>query len=120
MAKKFEIENNFMYRGQRCLILKGDWRCGYVGIKPGHLLYGIEYDCRGPDLTEPSPMTLLDCHGGLTYSSKSRLSKDDGVWWFGFDTAHSFDQGIGGRSLEYVTDEVIKLADQLADLEGLK
>lgn len=117
MKRHYEVENDFFYRGQRCLVLKGDWRCGYVGIKPTHPLYGIEYNDNGPDFDQPCPEDLLRCHGGITYSGNSRLSKDDGVWWFGFDTAHSFDQGIGGRSLEYVTDEVIKLADQLADLE---
>lgn len=114
-----------------CLIVRNlsGVLCGYVGVAPGHPLYGLPYD----DCED------LDVHGGLTFSgacghgdeAKSIChvpgnGEPDTVWWFGFDCAHAYDLSpnprcrVFGLSKEevyrdvvYVTAEVEKLALQL-------
>ena len=54
---------------------------GYIGVPPGHPWFNVEYDS-----------IAVDIHGGLTYSEKNLPHYDpDGLWWLGFDTAHSGD-----------------------------
>lgn len=71
---------------------------------------------------------LLDCHGGLTFAG-DKWPEDNGLWWFGFDCSHAGDvspanvawerdhgftsEGVY-RDVDYVTDQTIKLAEQLA------
>lgn len=107
----------------------GHW-CGYVGVPPGHPLFGSGYDI------EPHP----DVHGGLTFAAKCQEDREHGichipepgrpehVWWFGFDCAHLGDispvhdthrRSYGShtdtyKTLEYVKRECTKLAEQLA------
>jgi hypothetical protein len=82
----------------RCLVMRGPSSlCGYVGVKPGHVIFGKEYD----DIP-------VDVHGGLTFS---RLGdKDDnwpkGYYWIGWDYGHS-----GDKSFYYL--EYPNLTDRL-------
>jgi len=95
---------------------------GYVGVPKGHRHHGQAYD----DLNE---FSLLDIHGGLTYSR----AEDDGWYYFGFDTAHGYDflpkivehlieaerkgfafhQSCDYRTWEYVCIEIEHLAEWL-------
>lgn len=54
----------------------GTHPCSYVRIPKDHILDGVDYD-----------NIYLDCHGGLTYSSR----EDDGYWWIGWDYGHCDD-----------------------------
>ena len=93
-------------------------RCGYVGIKPTHPLYGLPYNDTIPqtlmdkwqeiqdklvgkrgaidlfilssNLKNPRIGILFDVHGGITYSSKSPDYPIfiKDTWWFGFDCSH--------------------------------
>lgn len=112
---------------------RGNW-CGYVGVSPGHPLYGKE----GYDFD-------LEVHGGITYSDAcDGRPEEEGIchvpgegepdhaWWLGFDCAHAWDYSPedlkrdreeGGiwricddqsyRSLAYVKGQCRELALQL-------
>lgn len=100
----------------------GCW-CGYIAVTTDHPWYGVEY---------PS----IDAHGGCTYSGNTRPGTDvesRGLWWVGFDCAHSFDapppwakdaQGSawarGGfyRTLSYVEAELLRLVKEAAEQQG--
>ena len=57
--------------------------CGYVGVTSGEL-FGVDYNLL--DMDDYSP------HGGFTYSGWGAAGGEkSGVWWFGFDCAHSED-----------------------------
>jgi hypothetical protein len=121
---------DFVHAGYACFLLRGpvgSW-CGYVGVPNTHPAYGVEYN------NYDHPVSNLDVHGGLTYSDKCggaichvpEPGMPDDVWWFGFDTAHHMDitpmefgfMGHGTyKNVEYVTNEVQHLADQLQALE---
>ena len=113
----------------KCRILRNDHTgtlCGYVGIPRGHKLYGMSYQ----DAEKNFPFHI---HGGLTYSGE--LDGEDGLQYFGFDTAHGDDfspklvvqmlrwanaEGASHhyrhekyRTFEYVQREVMNLALQL-------
>lgn len=98
--------------------------CGYVGVKPGHKFFGVDYD----DISNQ-----LEVHGGLTYSSECagficHASEDpeDKTWWLGFDCAHSgdispqvisFDSSRSTyKEIAYVTGETNELARQISEL----
>lgn len=131
----------------------GAW-CGYVGIPRSHPWWGKSYsddvkptaDMLGPrDALDHGPIDVLcmalsgkdpkdgmsitlcmRVHGGLTYSNDHEpYGKPDGLWWFGFDCAHSgdlvpgmerygFHDGDVYRDQQYVVAEVQSLAAQLA------
>jgi len=78
---------------------------------------------------------IIDCHGGLTYSSTSKGGdypvKSSNLWWFGFDCAHAWDNDIEPdpnwpriysdgevRSLEFVQEQCESIAAQLMTLKG--
>lgn len=97
----------------------GHW-CGYVGLPPGHPLYGLDRDacavrpdpCARRDCAH-CPAALLDVHGGLTYSGACEPLEDealslchrpspgepDQVWWLGWDCAHADDYSPGLAAL---------------------
>ena len=81
-------EKVFEYNGFPCLVsfTPGCWRCGYVGVPEGHVLYGMDYH----GLNE-----VIDCHGGVTYTenyvNKYKSYKGETYWWIGFDCAHAGD-----------------------------
>lgn len=121
--------------GLPCLIVRGPHGalCGYVGVAPGHPLFG-----QGGD--------DLSVHGGVTYGSpcqenadeakgichKPGVGEPDHVYWFGFDTAHAgdfcpkFDKNLGAptgwgenvayRNIAYVESECRSLAQQLCSV----
>jgi hypothetical protein len=98
--------------------------CGYAGVDKSHKLYGVEYN----SLFIPE---ALEVHGGLTYSDYMEYDPNH-RWWFGFDCAHAGDYSPGMfslmstaflplgeqtyRTLVYVKEQLMSLADQLADL----
>lgn len=61
--------------------------CGYIGFPPGHSMFGESYI----DHYEDWP----DVHGGWTYSDRAEhldaIAGMSGLWWIGFDCAHSGD-----------------------------
>lgn len=143
----------------------GAW-CGYAAVPPSHPLHSVNYGdeasalsarlealkerpVQESDLTvarmlsmltgslSPTPDTVIDVHGGLTYSGACagricrvpKPGEPDNVWWFGFDCAHSGDliprlrARIGRldeyetyRDLAYVQAQTNALAEQLAGL----
>lgn len=102
------------HAGRPCLMVRntqvsGAW-CGYAAVDPGHPWHGLNYsrieierDEQGGlvvrEADRPSPESIIDVHGGLTYSGACRGSvchvakagQPEDVWWFGFDCAHGFD-----------------------------
>lgn len=97
------IESWTTEAGYQAEIREGMALCGYVGITDAHPHFRKEYG---------EVDRHYDVHGGLTYSAER-----DGVWWFGFDTAHFGDAflGVSGvkRDAAYVRDECERLAKQL-------
>lgn len=113
----------------RCVVLRHPTLrhlCGYVGVAVGHPAHGVAYDnVRALD------DDYIDVHGGLTYgaSNQGYPVEHNGLWWLGFDCAHSGDvvPGLipfGGeepgayRDMAYVKAECARLAAELAALEG--
>jgi hypothetical protein len=121
------------HAGFACLAVRnhyGAW-CGYVGVPPGHSLHSVHYD---------NCDEKLEVHGGLTYSAGCKgvichvpkLGEPENLWWLGFDTAHLGDMAPGSlarwkslgirseypedeyRTLDYVTAETNRLAEQIA------
>ncbi len=92
--------------GLPCLAVRnpkfGNW-CGYVGVVPGHPLYGKHY----------REAEELNVHGGLTFADKCCPAATEAtgichvpgpgesneVWWIGFDCAHGWDYMPGFMSL---------------------
>lgn len=121
----------FEYKGFHCLArraeVSGAW-CGYVAVPPGHPWFEKNYD-----------EVEVYVHWGLTYAGHCngpichlpKPGEPDNVWWLGFDCAHcddlmpgmnaqlrrhggaGFDWGVY-RDLDYVRNEIKKLADQIA------
>jgi hypothetical protein len=101
-----------------CVLFVNDsHRCGYVAVPSGHRLHGVScnnlYE-RGID---------IDVHGGITFSESGDKYpvENDGLYWFGFDCAHSGDAtkyfrqpNDVMRSLDYCVGECESLARQLA------
>lgn len=116
----------WVHNGYDCMIKRNDsgaW-CGYVGVKKGHPLFGVNYFKIYTGST--------DINGGLTYSDECQgdichLADDgDHVWWLGFDCCHGFNYYPGGISLfmdessdnvhSYVTQEqVIRMVNNMAE-----
>lgn len=105
--------------GYECIIMRerpGGYLRGFVGIEPGHPLYGFRHDAIPPELD-------VEVHGGVSYSAlcqdgpspKPQLIYEvrrichvlvgsvpvvnatdhrpahDRAWWFGFDCNHVYD-----------------------------
>jgi len=115
----YSIESAFYHNELICIVIMTDMghRCGYVGLKKDHPLFGVHYsqDIRSPELLQElqnskigkrgiiplfcwdgestSPELLFDVHGGITYSSSGNypMPSYERIWWFGFDCAHSED-----------------------------
>jgi len=123
--------------GLDCLIVRNrsGALCGYVGLPPGHPMYGADYDSvRTEDGQYP------DCNGGLTFAGKCHPGpteaegichvplpgRPDDVWWLGFDCAHllydvcpTYDDdlvnpGATYKTVPWVERQVSSLAVQLA------
>jgi hypothetical protein len=87
-----------------------------------------------------TPESILEVHGGITFTSFCHESKDhhgichipakgepDKVWWFGFDCAHSGDESpaydrissddyASYKDIDYVKSEIAGLAKQLKSM----
>lgn len=126
---------NWQHAGLDCMIVRVPSMlhlCGYVGVKPGHPLFGMGYDAASEKID-------ADVHGGLTFADSCsgnicHVSDDpeDKTWWFGFDCTHYGDVSpmmsayhtrgfadIGGpsgeyRTIEFVTQEAERLAEQIS------
>lgn len=120
------------HAGFACLAIRsrlGSW-CGYVGVPEGHPAFGQKYSS-----------VDVDVHGELTYADRCAAHichvPEPGfpteVWWLGFDCGHFMDwvPGVAGsetmrstiddfvtyKTIEFVTAETERLAEQLAELE---
>ncbi len=119
----YNVEFSKKYRGYQIV---GCWvnnshRCGYVRLPKNHVGFGIDYDNK--------MFYDIDCHGGLTYSSKNNnktypIKTKEVSHWIGFDCAHLGDS-VGGvlyypgdiECLEqYVLDECKGIVDQLKEI----
>ena len=139
----YVVEKIFDHKGLKCVVIfiSGGWRCGYVGVPKSHKFYGKDYmeiekqmeygDCHG-GITFSSR------------NVDEKYPIDSDLWWFGFDCAHyrdgkDLDLAIEVfphmaenickikvvddmfptydevRSCEYVADNCISLANQLAE-----
>lgn len=138
----------------------GNW-CGYVEVPKDHPLFGVAYNAPSETLADalerrkqrpigenpsfavliacalgggvrPSPDTVFEVHGGITYSGDAYWAGGEkGTWWYGFDCAHCDDIQPGMmrpytppnatyRDLAYVFAECERLAEQLALLSVAK
>jgi len=101
--------------------------CGYVGVPKDSILDGVDYShycdceyCNAPKHIKQ--VNGIRVHGGLTYARR-----EDGIWYFGFDTAHagdwmSYPYGYGldknsiYRDKEYCIEQCKSLAKQLTEI----
>ena len=126
--------------GYPCIILRVSSHgalCGYVGVSEGHPFFKRDYD-------EVHSMTDIEIHGGLTYADFCREGDEttnvchvpapgepERVWWLGFDCVHYMDlapahgasssfrfPGNSYRDMDYVTDQVERLARQFKKAES--
>jgi len=126
------VEKEWIYKDFKCVVIATGMghRCGYVAVSENHPFYGLDY--------EDEKLHGIDVHGGLTYSKgKSDYPvESEGLWWFGFDCAHSGDgrdftimsedyrrafekmEYFGGevRTSGYVSLECERLVDQLLEM----
>lgn len=84
----------------------------------------------GDGLIRRAPEIIFDVHGGLTYSrGASYPVESNGLFWYGFDCLHASDGQIDRspdsflhegvvRSLEYVSFECERLAEQLVAFDA--
>jgi hypothetical protein len=86
------------------LCRKPTWYCGYVGVEENSPLALLYYNSKTLD--------SVYVHGGLTFSD----SFDDGLWYFGFDTNHSFSDD-DDRTVAFCKEECEKLAIRLVQIE---
>jgi hypothetical protein len=118
-----ELEWRDARTGLRCKLRRNSHMgilCGYVGVPPGHSLFGWDYhddiklkpEFMQGSLDEVSVFSLftydkeayengtipldiaLKVHGGLTWTEE-----EGGLWWFGFDCGHAFDLSPGLQAL---------------------
>lgn len=91
-------------------------RCGYVGVTASHKLFGVNYD----------DVCGVRVHGGLTFSDGHDdypVNNKGDIWWFGFDTGHSFDlyhpksTGYCVTECENMAHDLIHVAYKLAKKE---
>ena len=95
--------------------------CGYVGLPASHPWHG-----KGYDDVRMMDNEWVEVHGGLTYADRHEpQGQPDGLWWLGFDCAHSGDLSPGvhermGRMVDwetyknwgFVKRECVSLAEQ--------
>ena len=117
------------YRGYRYIVLRspvGINLNGYVALPENHP-FRIGYDtswCGHSGCYEHTPESVIDVHGGLTYSGDIEFS-DGKHFCLGFDTAHSGDvwtfeyieKHAEYRNMEYVENECKRMIDQLISIQ---
>jgi hypothetical protein len=84
---------DFHHVGLPCLLLRhwelGNWTC-YVGVPPGHPLYGLNYQQLQGRVDAPRSICYSNkCFGTICHVPAPGESDD--IWWFGFDFAHASD-----------------------------
>ena len=121
----YKIEKDFEYKNYRCVVIFRDlgWRCGYVGVPAGHMLYKKNYnDHLDIPKTEVIDKNIryreiipalfsefdndkriaigayFDVHGGLSYSGGDNYPVKSDLWWLGLDCGHYDD----GKDLDLV------------------
>lgn len=102
-------EKRFEYKGFPCVVLfmPMGYRCGYVGLPKENKYYGKSYD----DIP-------VDCHCGLTYSSrKLHTQSDASTWWIGFDCGHCCDGYDVQKIKELYSDDenIMKQVERMSD-----
>lgn len=100
------VEKTWESSGYQCevRIMPLGHRCGYVGVRKGHPLYGVHYD--------NAPLFLHTLvNGGLTYSAQ-----EGDIWVFGFDFHHGWN-ALDPDLLPYVTDSFKDTFVQLSKIE---
>jgi hypothetical protein len=147
----FTIEKTWEHLNNLCVVIMNHYtgtRCGYVGIKPDHPLFGQKYfeksdflfkfkealekssiDKKGIipllcyDGESISPDIFFNVHGGLTYSGGAGYPiEKENIWWFGFDCNH-FNDGSKTNPFRPVRslDYCIKECESLSQqLEDIK
>ncbi len=137
--------------GLDCLIVRAPLGalCGYVGVTEGHPFFNVDYGaCTlkpacGEPYCEHTPESILQVHGGITFSNMCQEDREHGVchtplpgrsdkvFWLGFDCNHFDDlapfmaqldldrlgRGQQYRAIDYVKNEIEQLAQQLADMK---
>jgi hypothetical protein len=124
---KARIESDFMYEGQRCVVIAqpSGVRYGYVGVPKDHPFFG--------KLSDDKDIESLQVHGGVGYAGNAYLEGlNGGLWWISFHCGHdfggvdpsilndkykefiSFWDGPEFRTREYVEEECRSLAKQLS------
>lgn len=87
------VYNDFHY----AIVSYGTHPCAYVEIPEGHGLY---------DISDEDELVNIDCHGGITYVSKTGLIRPsnknyrDGCW-IGWDYAHCMDYYCSPYNFEF-------------------
>tara|TARA_R110000868_G_scaffold406520_1_gene687025 strand:- start:3367 stop:3768 length:402 start_codon:yes stop_codon:yes gene_type:complete len=105
----------FLHYAVECIVLRTTMGhlCGYVKVPVGHPWHGQGYE--EIDIGDYCP------HGGLTFSG-SLIKGAPEEWWVGFDCAHlddliptstHYDREEVYRDIEYVTNQVKDLANEL-------
>jgi hypothetical protein len=91
---------------------------GYAGVKPGHPLWGVDYDdCELPYEGEARiDMWRIEVHGGITWSGTFSYMEED-IWWIGFDTAH-FGDDKRNWTIQDIKEEIELLTKQLKLVGG--
>lgn len=119
--------------------------CGYVAVPKGHPLFGKDYNEiydyekeQGIDISVHGGLTYSNqCNYVICHVTDR---PEDEAWWFGFDCAHGYDLIPGMlkfrldhkdnalfanfrlleketyKDVDYVVEEVIRLADQLSKI----
>lgn len=105
-----------------CVLVLDSFRCGYVGVPPGHPMHG-----RGAHVAA----RMLEVHNGVTTAGPI-LHIQDGSWYFGFDCNGPRDGRLDDdpgqfhfltgpvRSRAFVLDQCERLAKQLNALARRK
>lgn len=99
----------FFASGYPCLTIRtAEHFCGYVGIGKNHPYYRLDF----------GDANSIEIHGGLTFSGDRimGMKNDSGLWFFGFDTGHGFDD-CDTNNEQYVVDQCKFLAEQLFEAE---
>ena len=136
IKKKIKEEGNIKeseYKGYKYIIIRmNEYEPnrinlnGYVVIPENHL-FKIDYNssyCGHSGCYEHTPESIIDVHGGLTYSGDIEFS-DGEHYCLGFDTAHSGDvwtfeyieKHAEYRNMEYVENECKRMIDQLISIQ---
>lgn len=133
--KTYQLVKDFSYRGKRCIVIEHKWTSMVKGIS--NLLQDYYIGYVSTDLDIPYSELNVNVHGGLTFGlnpkgtmkttgeissfalspSLKKLKKYDGMRFYGFDTGHAWDNPVSAN-LDYVIEEVKKLADQIIEIEN--